>query len=213
MPAVAVRRRCMTTKGFGVRRSRRWLPPAMTLIEVVASLTLLGTLLGAAVVAQQRLNRQWESAHRRARAVTALDRQLDAFTVVAPEPPEAMAPVQNVRPLATTAPTGTKPAATVPEGAVAESAASVWPTRAEGELSGTPWRWRAAPWDVSLDDAGTIGVTRFEAYDPADPAAESLAVLDVLTYRPCRSANGRLPQDQTTANPSALFDRANGGRP
>ena len=185
----------------------------MTLIEVVASLTLLGTLLGTAVVAQQRLNRQWEAAYRRAQAVAALDRQLEAFTVEPPKPSEAVASARNVQSSETIAPTGTKPGPTVPEGAIAETAASVWPTRAEGELAGTPWRWRSSPWDESLDNAGTIGVISFEAYDPADPAAEALAVLDVLTYRSPRSADGRLSEDPTTANPSATLGRTEWGRP
>ena len=48
----------------------------MTLIEVIAGLVVLATLVCALTIARGRFMRQWESAQRRTQAVEAMDRML-----------------------------------------------------------------------------------------------------------------------------------------
>jgi type II secretory pathway pseudopilin PulG len=51
----------------------------LTLVEVVAGLALLSTLLVAVLTTKARATRQWASAHRRVEAVSAADRLLAAW--------------------------------------------------------------------------------------------------------------------------------------
>src|SRR3954447_17756598 len=51
-------------------RTRR---PAMTLIEVIAGLVILGTILASLAIARGRFARQWSAADRKLTAVRALD--------------------------------------------------------------------------------------------------------------------------------------------
>lgn len=60
--------RCRTS----LRRSRR----ALTLVEVVAALAMVGVLLTTLLTAQARFTRQWQRAERRIEAVAAADRMV-----------------------------------------------------------------------------------------------------------------------------------------
>src|SRR5947207_5843225 len=60
-------------RGPMLLRRRRRMPTAMTLIEVVAGLVILGTILASLAVARGRFARQWSAADRKLAAVRALD--------------------------------------------------------------------------------------------------------------------------------------------
>src|SRR5438105_10856126 len=60
-------------RGPMLRRRRRRTPAATTLIEVVAGLVILGTILASLAVARGRFARQWAVADRKLAATRALD--------------------------------------------------------------------------------------------------------------------------------------------
>ena len=180
----------------------------MTLIEVVAGLALLGTLLGAAVVAQQRLRHQWASAHDRVEAIEALDRQLQTFTLApapAPGGPGSSAPPGSPGSPGSSQTNfpGSGNFSVNSNGDENRAMSSAWPIDKEGDLAGTPWRWRSSRLERSAPaaetDRPTIGIVRFEAFDPADPLGKVLATLDVLTYE-----SSEVSPDDPSANPGPL---------
>lgn len=130
----------------------------MTLVEVVASLALLGSLLGASVIAQARLTRQWTAAQERAEAVEALDAQLtdwhNAIDILDTE-----APAAHDQPIV-----------------------SGFPLTGEGPLDVAPWWWRV---EIPEDQPGLdLGIerVRYVAFDPSDLSRQAASSIDVLVY-------------------------------
>jgi len=138
----------------------------MTLVEVVASLALLGGLLGGAVVAKTRLTRQWQAAQQRASAVAALDAQLEAWRQQATLPRDPAEPDASA------------------EEPLSITSGPAWPTSGGGPLSTEPWWWRAEQVTAAANNEYPIQVTRFTAYNPSDPNQTTAATLDLLSFPP-----------------------------
>ena len=164
----------------------------MTLIEVVASLALLATLLGMAVVAQQRLRHQWVSARHRSEAIVALDRQLQDLIITR--------------------------SLTSAEGIESEQDQVIgWPTDVEGELEGTSWRWRSSRLDGgelgSNELIPGISVIRFEAFDPSVQPSSPLATLDVLAFDSAREIETNAPPRSRVSVRADPFTKPRGAHP
>lgn len=138
----------------------------MTLVEVIASLALLGSLLGASVVAQSRLTRQWNAAHARGEAVEALDAQLERWrSLDVPNTPDIL------------------------ESDIVSSATIAWPISGEGPLGVEPWWWRAEQLPEQPGEDFGISLIRYTAYDPNDLEQRAVATLDVILYQPTPTTN------------------------
>jgi len=128
----------------------------MTLVEVVASLALLGSLLGAAVLAKGRLMRQWSVAQDRVEAVELLSAQLALWH-------------------GSQGQDGTE-----------QSEGSAWPHSGEGPLGQDgQWWWRAEALEVETSQVAGLSVVRFTAFDPTQALTRDespLATMDVLIY-------------------------------
>ena len=141
--------------------SRRCVRPAMTLVEVIASLALLGSLLGASVIAQARLARQWNAAQHRVAAAEALDAQMQVWSALEHRPNGGLADTE------------------------AETVQPATPhISGEGPLATEPWWWRAEP--LQDQPGATWGITliRYTAFDPSDPERDAVATFDVFRYSP-----------------------------
>ncbi|MEM9916317.1 MAG: hypothetical protein AAF911_15285 [Planctomycetota bacterium] len=124
----------------------------MTLIEVVASLALLGTLLGATVVAKSQFTHQWQTAQDRGEAVALLETQVLAWHVERGAS-EADGPDENQ----------------------SAGRASMEDEPFAGELGKDGWTWRAAP--VEVPDHAELYILRFTAHRPD---GHTLATIDVF---------------------------------
>lgn len=153
----------------------------MTLIEVVASLALLGALLGSAVVAKSRLTQQWSAAQLRAEGIAALEAQLTIWQAQsAPENSPVSPPGSN----------------TLANESSLPNTITTWPTSGEGPLSVDPWRWRAeviTPTSEQESLPSGLQLVRYTAYlptasQPVQQLSRTLnrpaATLDVLVYQP-----------------------------
>ena len=124
----------------------------MTLVEVVASLALLGSLLGASVLAKGRFDQQWRGAERRLSAVRALDGQLARWRMAAP----------------------------LGDAAEQADGPAVWPREGEGVIA-ERWWWRAETLDRPEDSAEPVlEVVRYTVFDPDFSEGRGQATLDVL---------------------------------
>lgn len=116
----------------------------MTLIEVVASLALLGSLLGAAVVAKGKLTRQWTASQHRAEALAALEDQFRGWA---------------------SADDGRRD--------LSGTDGSAWPTSGEGPLGDGRWWWRAETREVTNDTiaepAPELAVIRYTVFARGGP--------------------------------------------
>src|SRR5688500_4635616 len=72
-------------KRHSIPFSGRRRPAGMTLVEVMAGLVVLGTLLAAVTVARGRFLRQWAEADRRMQATRAVDALLSEWLSGSPE--------------------------------------------------------------------------------------------------------------------------------
>lgn len=154
----------------------------MTLIEVVAGLALLGSLLGAAVVAKGTLTRQWTAAQHRAEAITALETHFRGWAAGDDDAELSQAP-------------GT----------------SAWPTSGEGPLGDGRWWWRADAREVVSDDATAtipgLNVIRYSVFDPdsgnvGSSEDRAAAVIDVLApYEPPPEVEVASASESSGGNP------------
>ncbi|MEM8738834.1 MAG: hypothetical protein AAGG38_10215 [Planctomycetota bacterium] len=120
----------------------------MTMIEVVASLALLGGLLGAAVVAKGKLSRQWQIAQDRAEAVALLDTQVAAWHR-GTDSDRSGGAVQ-----------------TIPEHEIA--------LHESGPLGDAGWEWRAQ--ELTPDEMPALPIIRFTAHDLNDETLATIDV-------------------------------------
>ena len=167
--------------------SRRSAAPAMTLIEVVAGLALLGSLLGAAVLAQARLTRQWSQSAHRLEAVQLLGGQLQRWDVEVQADDGTSVQQQS---------TEYEPRS------VAAYAAAL----GSGQLS-EDFIWAAEVIEIdwltdSIVDAPRI--VKIQAYRTQDADRVTLAAVELL-YVEASPADDATPEEQTDVQPA---DRA-----
>lgn len=152
----------------------------MTLVEVLASLSLLGALLGAAVVAQARLSHQWQTAENRVSALAALDAQIEAWR-------SESADLQNSSEVAGNPPNVVQPSAEVDVISAAQDESTAHqnpPLSGEGPLSTAPWWWRAETIEEQPGKDFGIYLIRYTAFDPASPERSPVAAIEIFRYVP-----------------------------
>lgn len=166
----------------------------MTLVEVIASLALLATLLGGTVVAKGRLTRQWADARDRAEAVRLLDAQLQLWHT----PPEGAV-------AAASSDAATRDTSGSMAAGLAYTRA---PTHGQGEL-GPRFIWRASPLPVSetfgvtRGAGGGVEVVRYTAVRAGSAGETTLATIDLLRPAPRPAAgDDRLLMPSTARGPT-----------
>lgn len=128
----------------------------MTLVEVTASLALLGALLGSAVLAKRQINEQRRAAERRLEAAAALDHQLSRWQAQSNE----LADDEN------------------------QGQGDIWPRTGAGAALEDRWWWRAEVLGPDPTPDAPLQVVRYTAYDPTLPGGPAEATIDVLVAHP-----------------------------
>lgn len=120
-----------------MRCSRRWRgAEALTLIEILASLALLGSLLAAMLLARGQMAHQWRAAQEKLEAVEAADRLLEDWWVSGPVGVSGVAGVAGV------------------------------PRHDQGEIKDTDLHWRTEPLSVQPLEDLEVEVIRLEVFNP-----------------------------------------------